>query len=137
MILLARPHPQARYLVPEVVQTSMMDCGPAALQALVAGFGMSVNYGRLREACQTSVDGTSISTMDEIANFLGLDSEEMMLPADHLLLPEARALPAIVVVKTPNGNNHFVVVWSVSGRWVQIMDPAEGRPSSASTTFRT
>ena len=127
MILIPRPHPQARYLVPEVVQTSMMDCGPAALQALVAGFGMSVNYGRLREACQTSVDGTSITTMDEIANFLGLDSEEMMLPSDHLLLPEARALPAIVVVKTPNGNNHFVVVWSVSGRWVQVMDPAEGR----------
>lgn len=127
MIPLSRPHPQARYFVPEVVQTSMMDCGPAALQSLVRGFGMPVNYGRLREACQTSVDGTSITTMDEIANFLGLDTEETMLPADHLLLPEAHALPAIVVVKTPNGNNHFVVIWSVSGPWVQVMDPAEGR----------
>jgi ATP-binding cassette subfamily B protein len=125
--LFARPHPQARYLAPEVVQTSMMDCGPAALQALVAGFGMSVNYGRLREACQTSVDGTSITTMDEIANFLGLDTEETMLPADHLLLPQARALPAIAVVKTPNGSNHFILVWSTAGRWVQVMDPAEGR----------
>ncbi len=73
----------------------MMDCGPAALQALVAGFGMSVNYGRLREACQTSVDGTSITTMDEIANSIGLHTEEMMLPVDHLLLPQAHALPAI------------------------------------------
>ncbi|HEY0479746.1 MAG TPA: ATP-binding cassette domain-containing protein [Kofleriaceae bacterium] len=127
MIPFTRPHRQARIFVPEVVQTSMMDCGPAALQSLVAGFGMPVNYGRLREACQTSVDGTSITTMDEIANFIGLDTEEMMLPLDHLLLPEARALPAIVVVKTPNGNNHFVVVWSVSGRWIQVMDPAEGR----------
>jgi len=127
VIPFARPHRQARIFVPEVVQTSMMDCGPAALQALVSGFGMSVNYGRLREACQTSVDGTSITTMDEIANFIGLDTEEMMLPVDHLLLPEARALPAIVVIKTPNGNNHFVVVWSVSGRWIQVMDPAEGR----------
>src|SRR5207244_12946667 len=69
-----------------------------------------VNYGRLREACQTSVDGTSITMMDEIGKFLGLDCEEMMLPADHLLLPEAGALPAIVVTRTPNGNNHFVVV---------------------------
>jgi len=127
MIGLARPHPQARYIVPEVVQTSMMDCGPAALQSLVAGFGMSVNYGRLREACQTSVDGTSITTMDAIGNFLGLDTEEMMLPADHLLVPDAHALPAIVVVKVPDGNNHFVVVWSVAGPWVQVMDPAAGR----------
>lgn len=127
MIPLSRPHPQATYFVPEVVQTSMMDCGPAALQALVRGFGMSVNYGRLREACQTSVDGTSISTMDEIASFLGLETEETMLPADHLLLPTANALPAIVVVNTSNGNHHFVVVWSAVGPWVQVMDPAEGR----------
>jgi ABC-type bacteriocin/lantibiotic exporter with double-glycine peptidase domain len=127
VIPLSRPHPQARYFVPEVVQTSMMDCGPAALQSLVRGFGMSVNYGRLREACQTSVDGTSITTMDEIANLLGLETEETMLPADHLLLPEARALPAIAVVKTPNGNHHFIVIWSVAGPWVQVMDPAEGR----------
>jgi ATP-binding cassette subfamily B protein len=125
--LFARPHPQARYFAPEVVQTSMMDCGPAALQALVAGFGMSINYGRLREACQTTVDGTSITTMDEIANFLGLDTEETMLPADHLLLPQARALPAIAVVKNPSGANHFILVWSTAGRWVQVMDPGEGR----------
>ena len=126
MIRLA-PHPQARVLVPEVVQTSVMDCGPAALDSLVAGFGISVNYGRLREACQTSVDGTSISTIDEVANLLGLETEETMLPVDHLLRPEAHALPAIVVVKTPNGTNHFIVVWSLWGPWVQVMDPAHGR----------
>jgi ABC-type bacteriocin/lantibiotic exporter with double-glycine peptidase domain len=121
------PHPQAKIFVPEVVQTSVMDCGPAALDALVAGFGISVNYGRLREACQTSVDGTSISTMDEVANLLGLETEETMLPVDHVLRKEAHALPAITVVKTPNGTNHFIVVWSLWGRWAQVMDPAHGR----------
>lgn len=130
MSLFARLHRRggrARYFAPEVVQTSVMDCGPAALQALAAGLGVSVNYGRLREACQTSVDGTSITTMDEVGRFLGLDTEEMMLPADHLLLPEARALPAIAVVTRPGGANHFVLVWSTAGPWVQVMDPAAGR----------
>lgn len=127
MIPLHRPHPQARYLAPEVVQTSTMDCGPASLQSMAQGFGLSVSYGRLREACQTAVDGTSISTMDEIANLLGLDTEEKMVPTDHLLVPEACALPAIVVVQNPNGGNHFVVVWTVAGPWLQVMDPAEGR----------
>lgn len=125
---IARPHPQARRIVPEVVQTSIMDCGPASLLALLQGFDLSVSYGRLREACQTSVDGTSISTMDEVANLLGLETDETILPADHLLLPEARALPAIVVVQYTTANfNHFVLVWSVVGPWVQIMDPAQGR----------
>ena len=67
-------------LAPEVVQTSAMDCGPAALKCLLEGFGISVSYGRLREACQTDVDGTSIDTMEEVACQLGLDAEQVMIP---------------------------------------------------------
>ena len=60
-----------RRLVPEVVQSSAMDCGPAALKAYVEGHGVSVSYGRLREACQTDVDGTAIETLQAIAVELG------------------------------------------------------------------
>jgi ABC-type bacteriocin/lantibiotic exporter with double-glycine peptidase domain len=88
-----------RWLVPEVVQTSAMDCGPAALTSLLEGHGVAASYGRLREACQTDVDGTSIDTLEEVANQLGLDAEQVMLPLDHLLLPESRALPALLVVR--------------------------------------
>ena len=59
--------PRRRLLVPEVVQTSAMDCGPACLKALLEGFGITVSYGRLREACQTDVDGTSIDTLEVVA----------------------------------------------------------------------
>ncbi|WP_036268774.1 ATP-binding cassette domain-containing protein [Methylocaldum szegediense] len=116
-----------RFLVPEVVQTSLMDCGPAALKSLLEGFGIRVSYGRLREACQTDVDGTSIDTLEELAKFLGLDAEQVMLPPDHLLIPEAGALPAIVTVCLPSGLPHFVVAWRRHGGWVQLMDPASGR----------
>jgi len=117
----------ARFIIPEVVQTSNMDCGPAALKCLLGGFGINVHYDRLREACQTDVDGTSIDTIEEVANQLGLQAEQIMLPADHVLLEEARALPAIAVVVLPNGLTHFVVVWRRHGRWLQLMDPATGR----------
>ena len=56
-----------RRLAPEVVQTSAMDCGPASLKCLLDGHGISVSYGRLREACQTDVDGTSIDTLETAA----------------------------------------------------------------------
>jgi len=59
-----------------VVQTSAMDCGPASLKCLLEGFGIPVSYGRLREACQTDVDGTSIDTMEEAAVQLGLSAEQ-------------------------------------------------------------
>lgn len=115
------------FLVPEAVQASAMDCGPAALKSLLEGFGVHASYGRLREACQTDVDGTSIDTMEEVARQLGLDAEQIMLPLDHLLLPEAEALPAIVVVVLPSGTTHFVVVWRRHGALLQLMDPATGR----------
>jgi len=116
-----------RWIVPEVIQTSAMDCGPASLKALLEGFGVHVSYGRLREACQTDVDGTSIDTLEEIAKQLGLVAEQVMVPLDNLLLPEAKALPAIVVMRLPSGFTHFVVVWNRVGDFVQVMDPAVGR----------
>ena len=130
-----------RLLAAEVVQTSAMDCGPAALKCLLEGFGIPVSYGRLREACQTDVDGTCIDTMEEAAVQLGLAAEQVMVPVDHLFLPEAAALPAIVVVHLANGFTHFVVAWRRHGRVTQVMDPGPlgdaGRPASGSWTRST
>ena len=118
---------EQRFFAHEVVQTSAMDCGPAALKSILEGFGIPVSYGRLREACQTDVDGTSIDTIEDIAVQLGLQAEQVMLPVDHLLLPEAKALPAVVVVRLPSGLTHFVVIWNRLGKFLQVMDPSAGR----------
>jgi len=121
------PADTKKFFAPEVIQTSEMDCGPAALKTILNGFNIPVNYGRLREACQTDVDGTSIDTLEDLAVQLGLEAEQVMLPVDYLLLPEAQALPAIVVVMLPNGMTHFLVVWGRIGNVLQVMDPATGR----------
>lgn len=116
-----------RLLVPEIIQTSAMDCGPAVLKCLLEGYDIPVSYGRLREACQTDVDGTSIDTVEEVAVQLGLAAEQIVVPADHVLLAEANTLPAVVVVLLPNGVTHFVAAWRRHGRLLQVMDPATGR----------
>ena len=119
--------PARRWLAPEVVQSSAMDCGPAALKSLLEGFGIAIGYDRLREACQTGLDGTSIDTLEEVAVELGLDAEQVMLPPDDLFLPATRSLPALVVVAGAQGVTHFVVIWRRHGRWLQVMDPGSGR----------
>jgi ABC-type bacteriocin/lantibiotic exporter with double-glycine peptidase domain len=124
-----------RWIVPEVVQTSAMDCGPASLKSVLEGFRIPVSYGRLREACQTDVDGTSIDTIELLANQLGVSAEQVMIPSDHLFLDSAAALPAVVVVRHSDGGTHFVVVWRRFGPWVQVMDPAIGRRWIRSTRF--
>ena len=122
----ARAH-RRHFLAPEVVQTSAMDCGPAALKSVLDGHGIAVSYARLRDACQTDVDGTSIDTMEAVAGQLGLDAEQIVVPADHVLIPDAATLPAIVVVRLADRLTHFVVVWRRHGPLVQVMDPGVGR----------
>ena len=114
-------------LIPEVVQSSAMDCGPAALKAFIEGHGIPVSYGRLREACQTDVDGTAIETLEELATYFGLPAEQVLVPRDHVLLEDSRNLPAVAVFRLPNGNTHFAVIWNVFHGLVQVMDPASGR----------
>jgi ABC-type bacteriocin/lantibiotic exporter with double-glycine peptidase domain len=116
-----------RFLAPEIIQTSATDCGPASLKCVLEGYGIAANYGRLREACQTDIDGSSISTIGDVALQLGLESEEIILPVDHLLIDEAQAVPAVVVARLPNGFTHFLVLWRRHGKSVQVMDPAVGR----------
>src|SRR5262245_48797189 len=116
-----------RFLVPEAVQTSAMDCGPAALKSLLEGHSVSASYGRLREACQTGVDGTSIDQIEIAAIELGLQAEQTMVPVDHLFSTVAPVLPALVITRQSSGLTHFVVVWRKHFGWVQVMDPATGR----------
>jgi len=119
--------PRRRWFAPEVVQTSAMDCGPAGLKCLLEGFGIPVSYGRLREACQTDVDGTSIDTLEVVAGQLGVRAQQEMIPVDHVFLEGAGTLPALVVVRHSDGSTHFVVAWRRLGEWLQVMDPAVGR----------
>jgi len=116
-----------RRRIPEVVQTSAMDCGPAALAALLNGCGIDVSYPRLREACQTDVDGTSIDTLEELAQRFGLAAEQVMLPSDFVLDVRNDNLPCIAVVTLPNGLTHFVVVWRALFGGFEVMDPSRGR----------
>ncbi len=107
-----------RWFAPEVVQTSSMDCGPATLKCVLEGFRIPVSYGRLREACQTGIDGTSIDTLEEVANRLGKSATQSLLPVDHLFLERLTVFPAIVGVRLGDGATHFVVVWSRFRPWV-------------------
>ncbi|HVT60552.1 MAG TPA: ATP-binding cassette domain-containing protein, partial [Thermoanaerobaculia bacterium] len=77
--------------------------------------------------CGADVDGTSLDTLEAVAVEHGLDAEQVLVPQDHLLLPAARCLPAILVVRAAEDLPHFVLLWRRHGPLLQIMDPAVGR----------
>lgn len=116
-----------RWLVPEVIQSSTMDCGPAVLKSLLSGYGIGVGYNQLRTDCATDVDGTSIDALEQLANQYGLRAEQVLVPIDHLPLKMGATLPAIAVTKLRHGGTHFVLLWSATSSFVQVMDPGIGR----------
>jgi ABC-type bacteriocin/lantibiotic exporter with double-glycine peptidase domain len=110
-----------------VLQASALDCGPAALASLLAGFGLGRPFDELREACRTGRDGTSIDALEAVAVEEGLDAEQVLVPVEHLSAPEAGCVPCILVVTQPGGAAHFVALWRIHERRAQLMDPAAGR----------
>lgn len=114
-----------RWRAPSVIQTSALDCGPAALACVLEGYGLPAGYERLRELCHTDVDGTSIDALETVAQRLGLEATQVVVPEDHVFL--GASLPAIVIIRQANGLTHFCVAWRRLGPWLQIMDPARGR----------
>ena len=114
-------------LAEEVIQSSAMDCGPAALKSLASGFGLRLDYDRLREVCRTQVDGTSIDSLEDVSRALGMDATQELVPVDCLDAFLRLDKPFIAVVRTPYGGMHFAVVWNRLGGGLQLMDPNIGR----------
>src|SRR4051812_11003972 len=112
---------------PEIIQTSAMDCGPAALAALLGAHGLPASVDALRGLCATDVDGTSIDDLEEVAERLGLEAEQVVVPLGQVLAAPQLYLPAILLTRTPSGYLHFVVAWRVRHGRVDLIDPAIGR----------
>lgn len=115
-----------RLLPPAVLQNGAADCGPAVLASALAGFGMPAPFAEMRARLGSDQEGTSIGELERVARELGLDAEEAMLPAEHLLTGTL-ALPAIAVVLLEDRRTHFVLVWRRWGRFFLVHDPARGR----------
>ncbi|MFO0742355.1 MAG: ATP-binding cassette domain-containing protein [Labilithrix sp.] len=115
------------FLAPEVVQISSMDCGVAAMSCFLNGVGLQVSYERLREACHTDVDGTSIDALEDLGNQLGVDCIQHLLQPESILLEASKRLPAIAVTSGLADYAHYVVLWRRVGKYWNVMDPAHGR----------
>jgi ATP-binding cassette subfamily B protein len=102
------------FLAPEVIQTSAMDCGRRALKSLLEGFGIHASYGRLREACQTSVDGTSIDTLEALAACWAWRPSRSPCRW-RAALPGGGRPAGAGGGDAASGLTHFLVVWRVPG----------------------
>src|SRR5262245_13960463 len=114
-------------LAPEVIQIGQMDCGPAVLKCMASAYGVTLDLERVRDACQTSIDGTSIDTLEVTLNAVGIPARQYVVPDTAFYYAATAYAPFILVVRNVGSGPHFVVVWRAAAGRIQVMDPAAGR----------
>jgi len=103
-----------------------VDCGPANLKAMCAGWGLQETNTRLRALCGTNSAGTSIAGLVKAAHAAGLCAEPKPLDLYDLRDHADEFLPAIVAVSAGDHTLHYVTIIAFRGDKVQIMDPSRG-----------
>lgn len=107
-----------------VKQHDIRDCGVCSLASIIAYYGGYVPIEKLRLDTHTNELGTSALNLINASKKYGFDS--MGVKVDSLYNDSVK-LPAIAHITNKNGVNHFVVVYKITNKNVQIMDPAKGK----------
>jgi ATP-binding cassette subfamily B protein RaxB len=103
-----------------ILQSEAAECGLASLAMVARYHGHKVNLTGLRQLHPISPKGATLEHLVRIAAALDFSSRPVRLELEEL--PQLQ-LPAVLHWDL----NHFVVLESVSGRTVTIVDPAVGR----------
>lgn len=105
---------------PHYTQHDTMDCGPTCLRMVSAFYGKRYSLERLREKSFITREGVSMLGISEAAEHIGFRSMCVQIGYEKLL--EA-PLPCIVHWN----QQHFVVVYKTSDKYVWVADPGAGK----------
>lgn len=117
---------------PSYIQHNTKDCGPTCLRIISKYYGKEYSLTYLREKCQVSREGSSITSMYEAAEGLGYDVSYKNMPWEVLINTNI-TLPCIIHLR----QNHFVVLYGIdlAKEKVFISDPAIGLLAYDKSTF--
>ena len=107
-----------------VKQHDITDCGAACLASVAAHFGLEMPISKIRQYAYTDKKGTNILGMIEAAEKLGLSAKGVKGEFESLFkIP----VPTIAHVVVKEVLHHFVVIYGVSAKHIEVMDPMDGK----------
>lgn len=107
-----------------IKQHDITDCGAACLASIAAHYGLNFPIARIRQYAFTDKKGTNIRGMIEAAAKIGLDAKGVKGPFECL---KEIPTPAVAHVIVKEALHHFVVIYKVTDKYIEVMDPADGR----------
>jgi len=102
-------------------QFDSTDCGATCLKMVARHFGRFYSLDRLRELTYIGKQGVSMLGISDAAEQIGLQSLAVKTTFDRLV----RDIPLPCIAHWQQ--EHFIVIHKVSGKYVWIADPAEGK----------
>lgn len=108
----------------KIKQRDITDCGSACLASIAAHYNLQVPVSKIRQMASTDQKGTNILGLIEAANKMGFTAKGVRGEFEALLdIPK----PSIAHVTVKNILHHYLVIYKVTQKVIEIMDPAEGK----------
>jgi len=104
-------------------QRDITDCGAASLASVAAYYKLKLPVSRIRQFASTDKKGTNVLGLIEAAARIGFDAKGVRGEYESLYKVPTPAIAHIVVKEVLY---HYVVIYNVTAKFVQVMDPAEG-----------
>ena len=108
----------------KIQQHDSTDCAAACLASVSAYYGLKFPISRIRQYAYTDEKGTNALGLVEAAQKLGLDAKGVKGPFE--CLPDIPK-PAIAHLIIEEKLHHFVVIYKVTDKYIEVMDPEDGK----------
>ena len=114
----------------KVRQHDNTDCAAACVASVCTHYGLRLPLLRIREACGTGPDGTSLQGIIDACGRLGMDAAGLRAKEKHITDLQEAVKPVILHLRKKNGWLHYVVLYALDDSTATVMDPEDepGRP---------
>lgn len=108
----------------KVKQRDITDCGAACIASIASHYKLDMPVARIRQIAGTDKKGTNVYGLLKAAEKLGFTAKGVKGSADAL--PKI-PLPAIAHVVVKEVLQHYVVIYKVTEKYIEVMDPGTGK----------
>lgn len=118
----------------KIKQRDITDCGAACLASVAAHYKLEMPVAKIRQMASTDQKGTNILGLIEAANKMGFSAKGVRGDFEALVDVPMPVIAHVIVKKVLH---HFIVLYKVSDKVVEYMDPGDGQIHKVSpATFK-
>jgi ATP-binding cassette subfamily B protein len=108
----------------QIKQRDITDCGSACLASIAAHYKLQLPVSKIRQMASTDQKGTNVLGLIEAANKMGFSAKGVRGGFEALFdIPK----PSIAHVVVNKKLHHYLVIFKVTQKFIEIMDPADGK----------